>query len=81
VLYKASAFYGQVLPGVKGVIWYQQELMADNKWENSTFLVNLNTGLEVDTILKDTEKLKSTLRLLAQGHCKEIKGMDYKSEP
>lgn len=81
VLYKARAFYGHVLPGIKGVVWYQQELMADKTWESSTFLVNLNTGSEVDTLLKGTEKLKSTIKLLAQGSCKEIKGVDYTSEP
>jgi hypothetical protein len=81
VLYKARAFYGHVLPSVKGVVWYQQELMTDKTWGSSTFLVNLNTGSEVDTLLKGTEKLKSTLKLLEQGHCKEIKGMSYLSEP
>ncbi|MDO3625906.1 hypothetical protein [Mucilaginibacter sp. BT774] len=81
VLYKARAFYGHVLPGIKGVVWYQQELMTDKTWESSTFLVNLNTGSEVDTLLKGTEKLKSTLKFLAQGSCKEIKGVNYTSEP
>jgi hypothetical protein len=27
ILYKARAFYGQVLPGIRGVIWYQKQLM------------------------------------------------------
>ena len=81
LLYKARAFYGQVLPGIKGVIWYQDQLNKNNQWENSIFLVSLTNGSKKDTIIHDTEKLKLTLALLKQGNCKEIKEMDYKSEP
>lgn len=81
LLYQARAFYGQVLPGIKEVIWYQKQLMENNTWQSSIFLVNLSNGLKKETIFKTTEKLKLTLDLLKQGLCKEIKGIDYKSEP
>lgn len=81
LLYKAKAFYGQVLPGIKGVIWYQEQLMEDNSWQNSIFLINLNKGLKRDTVFKDTGDFKLTLGLLKKDYCKEIKGFDYRSEP
>ncbi len=80
-LLKSRAFYGQVLPGIKGVIWYQNQLMENNTWQKSIFLVNLNAGIKKETTSKDIEKLKVTLQLLKQGSCKEIKGIEYSSEP
>lgn len=81
LLYKARAFYGQVLPGINGVIWYNEQLIENNTWQKSLFLVNLSNGIKKDTALKISGQLKNTLRLLDQGACKEIKGLDYKSEP
>lgn len=78
---KSRAFYGQVLPGIKGVIWYQEESTTKNTWQKSTFLVNLNDGIKKETRSKGQEKLKLTQQLLAQGLCKEIKGMNFTSEP
>jgi hypothetical protein len=78
---KSRVFYGLVLPGIKGVIWYQEELTTKNIWQKSTFLVNLNDGTKKESKSKAIEKLKLTLQLLAQGSCKEIKGIDFTSEP
>lgn len=81
LIYTARAFYGQVLPHVNGIIWYQQQLMDDNSLQSSVFMAKLNRGLIIDTMFTDTSKLKQTLNLLKQRKCKEIKGFDYKSEP
>jgi hypothetical protein len=81
LVYKARAFYGQVLPNINGVIWYQLQLMEDNSYQHSAFLVDLRNGLQKDTVFRDTSKLKLTLNLLKQGLCREIKGVDYTSEP
>ena len=81
IISRCHAFYGQVLPGVKGVIWYQEELTTKNTWQKSTFLVNLTNGTKKETKSKGEEKLKLTQQLLAQGLCKEIKGIDITSEP
>lgn len=78
---KSRVFYGQVLPGIKGVIWYQEELTVKNTWQKSTFLVSLNDGVKKEIKSKGVEKLKLTLQLLAQGSCKEIKGVETTSEP
>ncbi len=81
LLYKARAFYGEVMPNIKGVVWYQEQLMENNKLKKSLFLVKLNSDVKKEVILKNTGQLQSTLVLLAQGRCKEIKGHDYLSEP
>lgn len=78
---KSRVFYGQVLPGIKGVIWYQEELTTKNTWQKLTFLVNLNNGTKKETKTQGEEKLKLTQQLLAQSLCKEIKGMNIISEP
>ncbi|HVW15103.1 MAG TPA: hypothetical protein VHB54_14830 [Mucilaginibacter sp.] len=80
-IFYSRCFFGQVLPGVKGIIWYQKELTAKNTWQNSTFVVNLNSGTKRESTLKGIEKLKLTLQLLAKGSCKEVKGVIYTSEP
>lgn len=81
LIYKSRAFYGQILPGVKGVVWYQQDLMQDNSWKKSTYLVSLEKGLKKDTLIKAWDKMPETLKLLKQGACKEIAGNTYHSEP
>ena len=81
LVYKARAFFGEVLPGIKGVVWYQQQLMEDNSLQNSVYLVNLNKGITKDPVIRYTDGVKLTLQLLKKGHCQEIKGLDYKSEP
>jgi hypothetical protein len=81
LIYKSRAFYGQILPGVKGVVWYQQDLMRDNSWKKSTYLVSLEKGLKIDTMIKAWDKMPETLKLLKQWACKEIAGSTYHSEP
>jgi hypothetical protein len=81
LVYKARAFFGEVLPGIKGVIWYQRQLMEDNSLQSSVFLVKLIDGLKKDTVFKNTANLKVTLDLLRNGRCHEITGIDYTSEP
>jgi hypothetical protein len=80
-LYKAQAFYGEVLPGVKGVVWYQNTLTENDTWEKSTFLVTLINGKKKESIIKGIEKQQLTLDLLSKKSCQEIKGIDYTSEP
>ncbi|RYU90501.1 hypothetical protein EWM62_07530 [Mucilaginibacter terrigena] len=81
LIYKGRAFYGQIFKGVKGVVWYQQNLMQDNSWQKSTYFVSLKSGLKKDTMIKAWNKMPETLKLLQQGACKEIAGSDYYSEP
>lgn len=79
--YKARAFYGQVLKGVNGVIWYEKRLMDDNSWGNFIFLVKIQNGIKKEIQLKDKKLFNETLLLLKNGSCKEIPGMNYLSEP
>jgi hypothetical protein len=81
ILFKARAFYGLVLSNIKGVIWYQNQLMENGTWKKSIFLVNLNHPDKKEISMKDTGQLQETLNLLKQGLCKEIPGVAYNSEP
>jgi len=81
LLSQARAFYGQVLPGKNGVIWYQNQLMEKHSWKKSTFFVDLSNGQKKESSLDGNAQLDQTQELVKQGACKEIKGMSYTSEP
>ena len=81
ILFKARAFYGLVLSNIKGVIWYQNQLMENGTWKKSIFLVNLNHPDKKEISMKDTGQLQETLNMLKHGLCKEIPGVAYNSEP
>ncbi len=82
LLYEARAFYGEVLDGVKGVIWFQKTLLEDNSFQNSVYLAKIDGGKVVAEEVKDFYgRLKKTLALNKVGKNKEIKGREYTSEP
>jgi hypothetical protein len=81
VLYKARAFYGQVLKNIKGVIWYQSQLLMNGKMNQSVFLSHIVNGSLKDTTFTDNGLIKETLNLLNKGQCKEIQGREYTSQP
>jgi hypothetical protein len=81
MIFKARAFYGLILPNIKGVIWYQTQLMENGTLKKSVFLVNLNHPDKKEISMKDAGQLQETLKLLKQGLCKEIPGVAYNSEP
>lgn len=70
VVYKARTFYGQVLPAIKGVIWYEVQLMENKSWQKSILLVSLKNGIKKDAVLENYDQLKVTLQLLKKGFCK-----------
>ena len=81
LLYKSRAFYGQVLPNINGIIWYQNQLMENNSWQKSVFLIEVDQSGKRDSVLKDLGQLEQTLDLQKKGLCTEIKGLKYTSEP
>jgi hypothetical protein len=81
LVYEGQAYYGEVLPSVKGIIWYQKVLKESRNWESSIFLVDISNGLKIDTFLQDKGQLKLTLSLLEEEKCIEISGHEYRSTP
>jgi hypothetical protein len=81
IFYKARAFFGQVLENIKGVIWYQDQLLENGKRENSVFLAYIDNNTVKDSLLAGNGNLKQTLSLMNKGLCFEIKGQEYTSEP
>lgn len=82
LIYQARAFYGEVLKGVFGVIWYQKTLQDNNTFKNTVYLAKVegdsikNQELKgYDNLLKETQSFNKT------GKNKEIKGIEYTSEP
>jgi hypothetical protein len=81
LIYEGQAYYGEVLPSVKGIIWYQKTLKESRYWESSIFLVDISRGSKIDTFLQDKGQLKQTLSLLEDKKCIEISGHEYRSTP
>jgi len=81
LVYESRGFYGQVLKNTFGLIWYQKDLMDNSKWKKSIFLIQINNGVQKEMLLNDTNQLNETLALSKSGLCKEIKGMNYTTEP
>jgi hypothetical protein len=82
LIYQARAFYGEVLKGVKGIVWYQKTLMEDNSFQNSVFIARIDREtIKGEEIKGYDRKLQETLSLNKSGKNKEIKGRDYTSEP
>lgn len=81
VVYTSRGFYGQVLDGVEGVIWYSNQAMDDGKTKRSVYLSRIVHSQHTDTSYTDNGTLEQTLRLLNRGLCHEIAGRTYSSEP
>lgn len=81
ILSNSRAFYGNVLEGVNGVIWYGNRFIESEKIKHFVFLSYIDDGSLKDTIYEDDGKLEETISLLNRGLCKEIEGRQYHSEP
>ncbi len=81
LVYTSRVFYGEVLKGINGVIWYEHRILDNNKWGDFIFFVKIKNGKKNDVQLKNKKLLIETLEMLQNGFCKEIKGVNYTSEP
>lgn len=79
--YSSRAFYGEVLKGTIGVIWYEKRILENEKWGDFIFLIKIVNGLKKEVHLTDKKLITETLQLLKEKRCKEIAGMNYTSEP
>ncbi len=78
--YEARAFFGDVLEGVPGVIWYVRALEPDGSMQEHTMLLNLTAGQE-DSQQPGRTLLEKTLKQVDMGKCQEIPGIDRTSAP
>jgi hypothetical protein len=77
-LYVARTFWGEVIPGRFGVIWFQKEL-KDDKWVASVFFAELLNDRLIDGLIKS--ELKTTLKQVEEKKAWEIIGEPINSEP
>ncbi len=78
--YEARTFFGEVLQGVPGVIWYERAMGTDGTTGVHTVLLDLTTGVQ-EQQQPGHELLERTLALAAAGKCTEIAGVDRTSAP
>lgn len=78
--YEARTFFGEVLEGVPGVIWYERAMEPDGSMQEHTVLVDLTEGMQEQQQAGHV-LLERTLALAAAGKCTEIAGVDRTSAP
>lgn len=78
--YEARAFFGEVLQGVPGVVWYERAMGTDGTMEEHTVLVDLTEGVQ-EQQQPGHGLMERTLALAAAGKCTEIAGVDRTSAP
>lgn len=83
LIYEASAYYGEVLRGVNGLIWYQKSQKGKETWPESIFLARIaGDSIVLEDILENIpDKKAETLALKKSGKNTEIQGREYTSEP
>lgn len=82
LIYEAKTFYGEVLPSINGVIWYQKEVLKKGGYSNSAYLVEIKEGVKEEKLIKeDNSLLMITLIQLKNKKCSEIKGVKSIEEP
>ncbi len=79
VISESKAFYGEVLPGRYGVIWFQSDLNDQNKWVKTVFFAEIMDGKLVEN--RKNESLSSTLEQVKNKKAIEIDGIEQTSEP
>lgn len=82
LLTETKVFYGEVLKGKKGMIWYQKFLLEAGGFGKGIYLSSIEGDSVYGREIKDYDKkLAETLALNKTGKNKEIKGIEYTSEP
>ncbi|MDW7692352.1 hypothetical protein R9C00_13550 [Flammeovirgaceae bacterium SG7u.111] len=75
-------FFGEVLPGINGAIWYQKT-KVDGRLMDNAYLVTVEKGeIKGSTLLKkDMPDINKTLELVSEEKALEVPGVEYYSEP
>jgi|GEM_PF-6445756 len=78
--YVARAFFGDILQGVPGVIWYSRALDTDGTMQEHTMLLDVTAYLE-ESRQPGHALLEKTLKQVSMGLCQEIPGVERTAAP
>ena len=79
---KHRMFYGRCLSNEDSVVWSSDFVGDDNKWHHQNSVIRVKDGgSELADLLPSEGTLKSVLKRVANGECKELKGIDGTTEP
>jgi len=70
---ESRAFYGEVLPGNYGIIWFHKIYLSSNKWKYSVFLAEIKNEKIVES--DNEELLSKTLEQVTINKAFEINGL------
>lgn len=79
---KHRMFYGRCLSNEDSVIWSSDFVGEDNKWHHQNSVIHVkDSGADLAELLPSEGTIKSILERVANGGCKELKGIDGTTEP
>jgi hypothetical protein len=81
LIYESNAFYGEVVNGTRGLIYYTGDFSETGDTLKRTLLIRLDAAGMTDSMWNHHLTLNQTIRLEAAGLCHEIAIKDFTSEP
>ncbi len=79
---KHRMFYGSCLSNEDSVVWFSDFVGDDNKWHHQNSVIHVkDSGSDLVDLLPSEGTFKSILEHVANGECKELKGIDGTTEP
>lgn len=80
LIYSSRTFYGEVLPGVRGLVWYETAVSDNGKLVKMVYISEIIKGKLEDRRKEDLGQLQNTLELMKEGKCREIPQRELVSE-
>ena len=79
---KHRMFYGRCLSNEDSVVWSSDFVGDDNKWHHQSSVIHVrDSGADLAELPPSEGTIKSILKRVANGDCKELKGIDGTTEP
>jgi len=79
---KHRMFYGRCLSNEDSLVWSSDFVGEDNKWHHQNSVIHVrDSGADFGELPSSEGTIKSILKRVANGECKELKGIDGTTEP
>lgn len=79
---KHRMFYGHCLSNDDSVVWSSDYVGEDNKWHHQDSVIHVkDAGADLADLLHSEGTVKTILKRVSTGECKELKGINGTTEP
>lgn len=81
IIAKSRAFFGEVLPGKNGVIWFTDYLSKSNEWKRGVFIAGIvDDKVDSKILTNKMPNIDQTLKLVSLKKAAEISGISQDTE-